>query len=163
MSKDFLNLLERLARNQVDFVVVGGMAGIVHGCSYVTQDVDICCDFSVANLLRLQKALVGLHPVHRMTPQRKMLDLTDESCRHLKNLYLDTDIGVLDCLSFIDGVGDFAEVQKAGILIQVDDVQLRVLGLDGLIKAKQALNRPRDQEMIIQLNAIRQQKERDGK
>ena len=57
MSNDFLNLLERLVQAGVDFVIVGGFAGVVHGCTCVTQDIDICCDFSPANLLALQKAI----------------------------------------------------------------------------------------------------------
>jgi len=58
-----LNLLERLARAGVDFVIVGGFAGVVHGCTYLTEDIDICCDFIPANLLALQRALAELHPV----------------------------------------------------------------------------------------------------
>jgi hypothetical protein len=77
MSGNFPNLLLRLADAGVHFVVVGGYAGIVHGCTYMTVDVDICCDFSVGNLLALQKALSDLHPIHRMTPGRKPLELTD--------------------------------------------------------------------------------------
>jgi hypothetical protein len=37
MSDDFLNLLERLVSGRVDFVIAGGFAGVVHGCTYVTQ------------------------------------------------------------------------------------------------------------------------------
>jgi len=157
LKEDFLNILERLTQHQVDFVLVGGLAGIVHGCSYVTQDIDICCEFSVSNLLRIQKAISDLHPVHRMTPKKMPLELTEESSRNLKNLYLDTDIGTLDCLGFIDGVGDFTAVCKSAITYQVEDILLRILSLDGLIKAKQAMNRPRDQEMIIQLETIKKQ------
>jgi len=71
VSSRFLNLLQRLVRARVEFVIVGGYAGVVHGCTYVTQDVDICCGFSPANLLALQEAVSDLHPVHRMTPGRK--------------------------------------------------------------------------------------------
>ena len=49
---DLLSLPQRLAHAEVDFVIVGGYAGIVHGCTYVTQDVDIACDFSPANSSR---------------------------------------------------------------------------------------------------------------
>lgn len=38
MSDDFTNLLERLALAKVEFVFVGGFAGVVHGCTYVTQE-----------------------------------------------------------------------------------------------------------------------------
>ena len=100
---DFESLLKRLIQHHVDFVIVGGYAAVAHGISYLTQDIDVCCSFEPANLLRLQQALADLHPVHRMTPQRIPLELTLESCQNLKNLYLDTDLGQLDCLGSISG------------------------------------------------------------
>ncbi|MBN1975133.1 MAG: hypothetical protein JW787_15935, partial [Sedimentisphaerales bacterium] len=93
MSDDFTNLIERLAHAKVEFVLVGGFAGVVHGCTYVTQDIDICCDFSPTNLMILQKTLSDLQPVHRMTPNRQKLKLTEKTSRDFKNLYLDTKIG----------------------------------------------------------------------
>ncbi len=158
MTSVFFDLLARLVKAGVDFVIVGGFAGVVHGCTYVTQDIDICCDFSVDNLLRLQKALGDINPLHRMTPNRQKLELTKDNCNQFKNLYLDTDIGRLDCLSFVDGLGDFQNVKKAGMLIEAEDLNLRVLNLDGLIKTKKAMNRPRDKETILQLEAIKKLK-----
>jgi len=38
VSDDFINLLKRLVDNGVEFVISGGFAGIIHGCTYVTQD-----------------------------------------------------------------------------------------------------------------------------
>jgi hypothetical protein len=158
VSSDFLNLLERLVKAGVDFVIVGGFAGVVHGCTYVTQDVDICCDFSAANLLALQTAISDLDPVHRMTPGRKKLQLTKQTCSQLKNLYLDTNIGQLDCLSFIDGLGDYGQVKRASRLIEVEDMKMFVLSVDALVKTKRAMNRPRDREAIFQLEAIKKLK-----
>ncbi len=155
MSSDFLNLLERLVKAGVDFVIVGGFAGVVHGCTYVTQDIDICCDFSTANLLALQTAISDLDPVHRMTPGRKKLQLTEQTCGQFKNLYLDTKIGQLDCLSFIDGLGDYDQVKRASRLIEVEDMKICVLTLEALIKTKRAMNRLRDKEVILQLEAIK--------
>ena len=83
MTSNFFNLLERLVEAGVDFVIVGGFAGVVYGCAYLTQDIDICCDFSAENLLRLQKALHGLNPVHRMTAKRQKLELTKDKCTQL--------------------------------------------------------------------------------
>jgi len=156
MSKLFINLLLRLAKNEVDFVIVGGFAGVVYGCTYVTQDVDICCDFSPGNLKKLQKALEDVHPVHRMTPNRLKLELNDENAGQFKNLYLDTDIGQLDCLSFVEGVGDFKAAKQKSRLIEVEDVKIRVLDIDALIEAKKAMNRPRDIQMLEQLKKIKQ-------
>ena len=163
MKTNFLNLLKQLAAAEVDFVIVDGFAGVVYGCTYVTQDIDICCDFSAENLLRLQKALHGLNPVHRMTAKRQKLELTRDKCTRLENLYLDTAIGQLDCLSFINGIGNFQIVKDKSTLIGVENIQLRVLSLDVLIKAKKAMNRPRDKEAILQLEAIKKLKSKESR
>ncbi len=158
MSKDFTNLLERLAKAKIEFVLVGGFAGVVHGCSYVTQDIDICCNFSPANLMTLQETLSDLNPVHRMTPKRQKLKLTEKTCRDFKNLYLDTNIGQLDCMSLIDGIGNYNKVKQASRIIKLGKVKIRVLDIDALIKSKKTLNRPHDREVIKQLEAIKKLK-----
>ena len=112
-------------------------------------------DFSSDNLLALQTALSDLDPVHRMTPGRKKLQLTEQTCGQFKNLYLDTKIGQLDCLSSIDGLGDYDQVKQASTLVEVEDMKMYVLSLDALIETKRAMNRPRDKEAIIQLEAIK--------
>ena len=152
---DQISLLRHLAEAGLDFVIVGGYAGVVHGCSYVTQDIDICFVFDSANLLTLQNTLADLHPVHRMPPGRKPLDLTAESAAHFTNLYLDTDLGRLDCLNAIEGLGDYAQVKDASEQIDVAGLRLRVLTIDALIRTKQAMNRPRDREAIHQLEALK--------
>ena len=162
MSEDFTNLLKKLAQAKIDFVLVGGFAGVVHGCTYVTQDIDICCDFSPANLMALQEALSDLKPVHRMTPKRQKLKLTEKTCRDFKNLYLDTIIGQLDCLSLIDGIGDYDEVKQVSRIIKLDKVKIHVLDIDALIKAKKTLNRPRDIQAIKQLEAIKKLKKENS-
>lgn len=158
MSSDFFNLLERLVNAGVDFVIIGGFAGVVHGCTYVTQDIDICCDFKPATLLALQKAISDLHPVHRVTPGRKKLRLTEQTCGQFKNLHLDTDIGQLDCLSFIDGFGDYSEDKRESELIEVEEMKMRVLSVDALIKTKKSMNRLRDKGAVLQLEAIKKLK-----
>jgi hypothetical protein len=103
-------MLVNLAHGGVEFVLVGGYAAVAHGVTLVTQDVDICCRFSKENLFRLQEVLAGLHPRHRMTPQKLPLELTDELCARLTNLYLETDLCMLDCLGEVKGVGGFDTV-----------------------------------------------------
>jgi hypothetical protein len=159
MSGDFVSILERLKKGGVDFVVVGGFAGVVHGCTYVTQKIDICCEFSSDNLNALEEAIGDLHPVHRMTPNRKAFEVNEKDYEQLKNLYLDTDIGQLDCMSFIDGLGDFGQVKRASEIHEVEKIRLSILSLNALIRAKQAMGRPRDAEAVLQLEAIRKIKE----
>jgi len=159
---DLEGLLTRLIEHHVDFVVVGGFAVVAHGGTLLTQDVDICCDFTPENLLRLQQAVADLHPVHRMTPARRALNLTPAECSGLKNLYLDTDYGQLDCLGNVRGLGGFAQVKRRSIEVQLDAGPCRILSLDELIAAKEAMGRPRDKEAATQLRAIRERKTEDG-
>lgn len=150
------SLLARLIAHQVDFVIVGGYAAAAHGSTLVTLNVDICCDFSVSNLLRLQEALRDVHPVHRMATKRLRLMLTPQSCARLKNLYLATDDGQLDCLSTVLGIGDFDTVKRRSIEIELPFGRCRLLALDALIEAKEAMGRPRDKESVHQLKAIQE-------
>jgi len=95
-------LSRRLIEAQVEFVLVGGFAAVAHGVTLLTRDVDICCRFSEANLLRIRKAVEDLHPAHRSRPELP-LALTSEERANLKNLYLKTDLGMVDCLSEVLG------------------------------------------------------------
>jgi hypothetical protein len=89
--QNLAELTKRLIEGKVEFILVGGFAAIAHGVLRSTRDVDVCCRFSEENLMRVQKALADLHPVHR--PQTDLpLELTPASCASLKNLYLKTDL-----------------------------------------------------------------------
>jgi hypothetical protein len=153
------DLVDRLIRAQMEFVIVGGFAVLAHGGSMMTEDLDVCCPFSEDNLKALWSAVGDLHPVHRMTPQRLPFDVTPELCVGLKNLYLATDLGKLDCLGEILGVGPFDEVKRRSVEIRLESGPCKVLSIDALIQAKAATNRTRDRMAILQLKAI---KERTG-
>ena len=42
MTQQLHHLIQRLSDAEIDFVIVGGFAGIVHGSSLVTRDLDLC-------------------------------------------------------------------------------------------------------------------------
>lgn len=153
---DLTDIIERLAEHDVDFVLVGGLAAVTYGSSMATQDIDICCDFSTGNLLRIQTALGGLNPIHRMTTNRIPLELTDENCKSLKNLHLDSDSGKLDCLGEVPELGSFAAVKRLSESIELDGISCRILRIEALIAAKKAMGRPKDIETIKQLEVIQQ-------
>jgi len=149
-------LTRRLIAGQVEFVLVGGFAAVAHGVTLVTRDVDICCRFREANLMRIQRALADLHPVHRSRPDLP-LTLTPDQCASLQNLYLKTDLGVLDCLGEVLGVGNFDEVVKHSVEVELPSGKCRVLGIDALIRAKEAMNRDHDRITVKHLQEIKKQ------
>ena len=152
---DLLTILERLLRHRLEFVLVGGQAAIVHGATLVTRDVDVCMPFGPDNLGRLEAGLAGFHPVHRMTPQALPFRPADFQPGAIKNLYLKTDLGMLDCLGEIAGVGPFEVVARRSVEITLPIGPCRVLDLEALIDAKSALDRVQDRLALIQLKAIR--------
>jgi hypothetical protein len=99
-----LDLLKRLNDHQVEYVLVDGMACVIHGSLVVTQDVDICAPLTLENLSRLLAALAGVHPRFRTDRDLRPLPDEPEKLEGFKNLYLITDLGQLDVLSEIAGV-----------------------------------------------------------
>ncbi|MFN3410331.1 MAG: hypothetical protein ACK45B_15160, partial [Limisphaerales bacterium] len=71
---------------------------------------------------RIEGALKDLHPRHRLTPKKLPLELTDELCGRLKNLYSTTDLGVLDCLGSVTGVGDFDVVLEQSEFTRITEL-----------------------------------------
>ena len=149
-------LLQRLCDADIDFVIVGGFAATLHGSSLVTRDLDVCAILSNENVEKLREALRDLQPTHRMTPQKlSFLDNPDLGVE-VRNLYLRTDLGPVDVLSSILGVGDFDRVRAASIQVELFGRNCRVISLDDLIRAKEALGRDKDLLAAKELRAVRE-------
>jgi predicted nucleotidyltransferase len=147
-------LLQRLSDSGVDFVVVGGIAAVLHGSSTVTRDLDVCAALTSQNLARLREAFKDLHPVHRIGPAQHSFLANPEPGSSLNNLYLQTDLGALDLLGSITGVGDFDAVRASAIEVELFGRKVQVIGLDQLIKAKEAVGRQKDLLTAAELRAI---------
>ncbi|HWD93834.1 MAG TPA: hypothetical protein VG938_15950 [Verrucomicrobiae bacterium] len=100
-----------------------------------------------------------MNPHHRLTANKLALELTDELCARLKNLYLSTDFGTLDCLSEVAGVGNYDQVLQRSILRSTSYGEFRILDLDTLIAAKLAAGREKDLDAVKLLRAIKERKE----
>ena len=149
-------LLERLLQNQIDFVLVGGFAGVVHGSTLVTQDLDICLAMTNEQIEKLRKALSNLHPILRMNPnfQPSFMD-HPKDLTGVNNIYLKTDLGILDVMSELPPVGSFKTIKKNAIEIFLYGHSCKVISLDDLIQIKRAMTRPKDQEALRQLSQIK--------
>jgi hypothetical protein len=149
-------LLARLEAATVPFVVIGGVAAILYGSKCFTEDLDICMPFDRESLSRLDRALAGIHPTHRMTPARRAFELPAEGTSGFINLYLETDLGDLDCLGEVEGIGGYEAVRQ--VSTEVAGGRFRVLTLDALIRSKEALRREKDLLVLRELRAIRERR-----
>lgn len=147
-------LLHRLVRHEVEFVLVGGYAAMLYGVSLITRDIDVCAPFTFSNLEKIHAALADLHPYHRETPQQIPFVMPDDFKRKLRNLYLATDDGPIDFLGEVPGVGDYAKVLAASVTTNTPAGNFRIVSIDTLIAAKEACGRERDKAAAVQLRAI---------
>ena len=156
MPQNDQDLLLRLQQQNVEFVIIGGVCSVLHGVSLLTQDLDICCRFTPDNLRKIEAAVKDLHPRHRLAANKIPLELTDELCARLNNLYLQTDFGTLDCVGDVAGIGDYDKCLQRSMVHEMSYGQFRILDLDAIIAAKEAVARDKDMAAVKQLRAIKE-------
>ncbi len=147
-------LLQRLIESEVAFVIVGGFGGVLHGSSLVTRDLDVCALLTPANVEKLRGAFRELNPRHRLSSGRLSFLENPEPGTPLNNLYLQTDLGPLDLMSSITGVGDYARVAASAIEVELFGHRVKVISIEDLIAAKEALGRDKDLLAAKELRAI---------
>jgi predicted nucleotidyltransferase len=149
------NLLKVLLEGNIDFVLIGGYAGVVHGSTQVTRDLDICSILSADGIQKLRDCLKDLHPKHRMNPNFKPSFLEEPKSSHgIKNIYLETDMGVLDIISEVSGIGDFEKLKASAVEISLFGHKCSVISIEDLIKAKETLGRDKDKIVARELRAL---------
>ncbi len=149
-----LELLRRLVREKVEFVLVGGMAAIAHGSASVTEDVDVCVRFDAETVGGLSRALGDVHPIQRMSAQRAPV-VDWSGFVGSRNLYLATDLGVLDLLGELTGLGGWERVVTNAVkLTLLPDLEVKVIGFADLIASKRAVARPKDLRVARELELV---------
>ncbi|MCA1625619.1 MAG: hypothetical protein LC768_08165 [Acidobacteria bacterium] len=148
--------IRALARNEVVFVVVGGMAIRGHGSSYLTQDLDICYSRERANLRRIATALAPFKPRPRGFPENLPFVWDEQTLQNGANFTLETTIGDIDLLAEVSGVGTFEQVLAESVSITLYDYEVKVLSIAGLIKAKRAAGRTKDLLVLPELEALKE-------
>ena len=156
-------LLTRLRQNGVEFVIIGGVCCVYYGVPIATFGLDICCPFEEQTLYRIQAAVRDLHPYHRLAANKLALELSADLCSRLKNLYLQTDLGKLDCLGEVAGIGGFEEVLRRSVSGKLPFGEFKFLTLDALIDGKEAAGREGDLAALRHLRPIRERIQQGAK
>lgn len=147
----FRALLEVLVRHRVDFIVVGGVAGVLQGAPLLTRDLDIVYRLTEENEQRLLAALDDLDATFRADSRRLKPRLSHLASRGHK--LLSTRLGDLDCLGTIEDDTDYEDLLPHADCMRVGEIDLRVLSLRRLVEVKEKLSRPKDRLALLQLRA----------
>lgn len=148
---EFRKLLQTLVEHEVDFILVGGLAGVLQGAPITTNDVDILYSLAAPHPARLLTALQTLNAHFRSDSRRLIPDLSHLNSPGHK--LLATRLGVLDCLGTIEETTTYEDVLPDTDEMVMGDLRIRVISLPRLIEVKRKLNRPKDQLALLQLVA----------
>lgn len=130
-SGDFSDLISALADAQIEFVIVGGIASILHGSAYQTSDLDVSYARDSPNLAKLSALLSALHARLRGAPPDLPFRPDPATLKAGLNFTFRTDKGDLDLLGELAGLGGYEAVLEASIPVELSGRGVRVLDLDG--------------------------------
>jgi hypothetical protein len=149
-------ILETLAAHDVDFVLIGGLAAASHGSPFLTQDVDVTPEASIANLDRLSAALKELDARIRAEGVEAGLpfDHDGESLADSGVWNLTTRFGDLDLSLRPSGTEGYPDLSRTAKVSEAFGVRLRIASLEDIVRSKQAANRPKDQRVLPTLREI---------
>jgi|SRR5215203_4574937 len=144
-----------LSQGGVKFVIVGGIAIRSHGGSYVTEDLDICYERVRDNLKRLAVVLGPLNPRPRGIDKELPFVFDWSTIQHGTNFTFTTSMGDVDLLREVKGIGSYEDLVKMSIDVNLDGFVTQILSIPGLIIAKEASARPKDEAGLKILYALR--------
>lgn len=148
------NLIKELHRLEVEFVIIGGMAAVAQGSAYLTLDLDLCYSRKKENLEKLAKALAPFNPSLRGAPRGLPFQLDERTLRLGLNFTLTTDLGDVDILGEVTGMGSYEKLRPFSEELEIYGMRCQVLTLEGLIKSKRAVGRAKDLMLLPELEAL---------
>jgi predicted nucleotidyltransferase len=152
-------VLQELQANHVEHVVIGGLAMIAHGSSYLTRDLDVCYARNPANIAALAAAISKFQPYMRGAPPGLPFRFDAATIQAGLNFTLVTTEGDVDFLGEVSGLGGYDQVLAQSVEAVMFGLKVRVLSVEGLIAAKKAANRPKDRNHLLELEELKKLRE----
>ena len=156
-----LAILATLVTNEVEFLLVGGLAVGYHGYPRATKDIDIVPAPDAANLDRLWVALVELDAemlaVGELRREEMPVQLSAEALRGGANWDLRTTQGRLDVIQYLEGAlespRDYERLRSGAVPGRYPFGTVWVVGYDDLLDLKTLAGRDQD---LIDIRALRE-------
>ena len=152
-------MLRALSDAEVRYVLIGGMAAILHGDAGVTIDLDIAPAFDPGNLERLGAALRSLGARIRAegSPEGVAFDCSGAFLQGLGRdavLNLTTGAGDIDVAFTPTGTQGFGDLKRDAVSIDAGGFAILVASLADVIRSKAAADREKDRRALPRLRAL---------
>jgi hypothetical protein len=140
----------------VRYVLIGGMAAILHGASHVTTDVDVVPQDARENLERLSKVLKEIHAKVRVSsePAGVPFDPSADSLARVRVWNLQTDLGDVDLTFEPAGTRGFEDLRHDAVVMHLRSGDVTVASLADVVRSKEAADRPRDRAALPALRSL---------
>lgn len=153
-------VIRLLGGHRVRYVLIGGMAGIIHGAPFVTEDVDICHARDPANLEALAAALRAVHAELRGAEPGLPFRLDATTLGRGDAFTFVSDIGAIDIMAMPQGTSGFEDLVRTAEVFRLFDHDVAVAAIDDLVRMKRAAGRPKDLLAMEELGALRDELDR---
>jgi hypothetical protein len=155
-------ILQKLTARGVDFVVIGGIAAVLHGSPSTTYDLDVCYATDRGNLAALGQVLSELDAHLRGVDKALPFAPDGETLRRVELLTLVTKFGELDLLSNPVGSPGYEALRRGAERFDLGGFSVLVASIDDLIAMKIAAGRTKDLAAAEELEAIRELRAASG-
>ncbi len=160
MTPSFREILKVFNQHQVEYIIVGGVAAVIHGAPTTTFDLDTLVRVNQANAERLASALSQIEA--RFREHGEFIHPTIDDILAGGHLLLMTRAGPLDVLGYIGEKQRYEDLLDASSEIPISDGTLRVLGLEALIAEKRRMGRSKDIAAAEMLEAVLRHRDEGG-
>lgn len=152
-------IFEVLAKHDVDYVLIGGLAAVLHGSTAMTNDADILPSSEKSNVERLSGALIDLEARLRVEsdPDGVEFDPHPALISSMATLNMTTRCGDLDLTFTPAGLDGYEAVASDSATFELDGHKVKVASLDDIIRSKTAADRPKDHATLPILHALQEE------
>ena len=157
-------IFDVLAKHDVDYVLIGGLAAVLHGSTAMTNDADIYPSKQPENLEHLSSALVDLEARLRVdtNPDGVAFDPHPVLIESMAMLNMTTRCGDLDLTFTPAGLDSYSAVVDNAAMFLIGGHSIRVAALGDIIRSKEAAGRPKDHATLPILRALQEEIDRQG-
>jgi predicted nucleotidyltransferase len=154
MAVDLAQIIPPLVRAKVDFILIGGMAAILHGSARVTFDVDLVYWRTPENIERLAGALASHGPYLRGAPPNLPFSWDAKTISGGLNFTLTTKLGDVDLFAEVTGGETYSDLLPHSFEVEAFGVRFKCIDLPTLIRIKEAAGRSKDREAVAELRVL---------